>query len=207
MKEQRIEASLDREWLEERFLLVSERIGQIAGGDEPCDEAYAAYFTRVAGFLCDVIQTYKDRIALRTWSIEKHCIHQEILYGDILPERYRESFANPEYAAQALPDAEPAELLCALYGDLRSLIGAAYEGRLYEILIFMELFVQVFGLFREWDVSNIGELRQIIQCFYEDYAEDILSVWLERRMDTDRDFAVKILEQTQGTEEDRKSVV
>lgn len=201
MKEQRIEASLDREWLEERFLLVSERIRQIAGGDEPCDEAYAAYFTRVAGFLCDVIQTYKDRIALRTWSIEKHCIHQEILYGDILPERYRESFANPEYAAQALPDAEPAELLCALYGDLRSLIGAAYEGRLYEILIFMELFVQVFGLFREWDVSNIGELRQIIQCFYEDYAEDILSVWLERRMDTDRDFAVKILEQTQGTEE------
>lgn len=201
MNGQRIETALDKEWLEERFSLVSERIGQIAGREDSCDDAYAAYFAHVAGFLCDVIQTYADRNQLQTWSIEQLQEHQEKLYQDILPGHYARSFANPEYAKEVFPDSEAAEILCVLYGDLRSLIGATYEGRLYEIVIFMELFVQVFGLFQEWEDSDTEELRQTIQSFYEDYAEDILSIWMERRMDADRNFAVRILELTEGKEE------
>ena len=201
MNGQRIEMELDEEWLDERFSLVRERICQIAGGEDSCNGAYAAYFAQVAEFLCDVIQTYTDRRQLRSWSIEQLQKHQEILYRDILPEQYTRSFANPAYAARVFPEPEAAQFLCMLYGDLRSLIGAAYEGRLYEMVIFMELFVQVFGLFREWDASDTGELRQIVQCFYEDYAEDILSIWMERRMAVERNFAVKILEQTEGKEE------
>ena len=70
------------------------------------------------------------------------------LYQDILPENYRESFANPDYAVEVLGDGY-GQLLSFLYTEIRADIVYAFEMRLMNITILNELFLEVYNLFAQ----------------------------------------------------------
>lgn len=170
---------MDREpeVLEERYSLAAGRIREIA--EEHFGEAaFEEYFSAAAGFLMQIMDTrvFLREGGLRTASLEELLRRNHALYEDIMPEHYEESYANPAYAVSRL-GAEYGGMLAFLYTELRSLIGFVFEGSLFELVIRMELFVEVYTAFvcerQESGALPAAEsVRQILYWFASDYADE-----------------------------------
>lgn len=148
--------------MEERYELTIERIMGIIG-EETVAEPYRAYFQHVAEFLLKV-----DKV--RTSEKQEKSNTIKMLYEDVLPENYETSYANPEYALQELGQ-EIGFFLSALYVELRSAIGYAYEGRLDYIVILNELFVEIYNRFEAEEVPEISGLKESFYWYASDYCD------------------------------------
>lgn len=87
-----------------------------------------------------------------------------------MPEHYKESYANPDYACITLGE-EYGTLLSMLYAELRSLIPYAYEGDVEAYTCFCELFIQVYTWFNDEEGTTPKEVQQAIYWFFHDYSE------------------------------------
>lgn len=212
----------EREILCERHELVMERIREITQeitGEKSCGEAFASYFAKVADFLIRLEDERKFLAGggLETASIEELHARNQALYEDILPAHYEESYANPDYAVGRL--GEPfGVMLSFLYREMRSLIPFVYEGRLEEIVIRLELFVEVYTAcvyaWRETEnvrgrreAENAGHggepgtdaagleenVRQILYWFVSDYTETAVEEHLREWLTPEGNFAIDII--------------
>ncbi len=203
----------EREILFERHELVMERIREIAreaAEGEGCGEAFGAYFARVADFLVrlDEERRFIAGGGLKTAPIEELCARNRALYEDILPADYEESYANPDCAAGRLGETFGV-MLSFLYREMRSLIPFVYEGRLEEIVIRLELFVEVYGSFvyawqeakehgTEPGTDGAGlpaaeDVRQILYWFVSDYTETAVEEHLREWLTPEGNFAIDII--------------
>ena len=84
----------------ERYELVAERIAEIAEAAQ-APEPFAEYFRTNAGYLQSLRALYEKGKSgsLAARSMEECEADNEALYGEILPEAYGHSYANPAYAA------------------------------------------------------------------------------------------------------------
>ena len=129
------------EFLTERYELAVQRIREIEK-EELLKGAMVEYFGSVARFLMDIDAYYEfvksgeiGRASLgelQEWNLR--------LYGDILPESYENSFANPAYAVAKLGE-EYGPYFAVLVAEMRSAIVLAAAQKLEQLLIRMELFV------------------------------------------------------------------
>ena len=87
----------------ERYELVAERIAEIAEAAQ-APEPFAEYFRTNAGYLQSLRALYEKGKSgsLAARSMEECEADNEALYGEILPEAYGHSYANPAYAAARL---------------------------------------------------------------------------------------------------------
>lgn len=167
---------MDTELLLERLSLALDRIREIP--EEHFGEpAFEEYFAAVADFLMQIEDTRLFLLGggLKKASLEELTERNHALYADIMPGHYEESYANPAYAVSRLGEGFGA-MLAFLYTELRSLIGFTFEGRLLELVIRMELFVEVYAAFRyEWQenaaLPACDTVRQILYWFVSDYAD------------------------------------
>ncbi|MCM1057369.1 MAG: aminopeptidase [Firmicutes bacterium] len=141
------EITVSQEILEERYELAVERIRSIPA-ERLGREELKRYFDSVAAFLLLLNDT---RSFLAEGGLEKAPLEElqrrnHELYEDVLPAHYEESYGNPAYAVSRLGK-EYGGLLSHLYYRLRWLIGAVYEGRLEDLTVGMELFLEVYTLF------------------------------------------------------------
>ena len=132
------------ELLKERFELAAGRIAEIAV--EPCvQEPFGGYFQKTAAFLQEMLNLYHEisQGRYREYSLDvlrqKNCD----MYRDILPENYDTSYGNPAWAAEKLGK-DFGQMLSFLYTELRGLIVYAFEDRVWDMLVGMELFLQVY---------------------------------------------------------------
>lgn len=167
----------------ERYALVTERIGQIPK-ENMGNDSLGDYFGRCGEFLMLIDNTIRflKEDGLQRASLDELQQRNEALYADILPGHYEESYANPAWAVKKLGE-ELGPKLSFLYAELRSLIGFAYEGRLEDVVIRMELFAEVYAAFRyaletEGELPSGEEVRRILYWFVSDYAD----VAAERRI-------------------------
>ncbi|MBP3351755.1 MAG: aminopeptidase [Lachnospiraceae bacterium] len=164
------------EFLTERYELAVQRIREIEK-EELVKGAMVEYFGSVARFLMDIDAYYEfvksgeiGRASLgelQEWNLR--------LYGDILPESYENSFANPAYAVAKLGE-EYGPYFAVLVAEMRSAIVLAAAQKLEQLLIRMELFVEVYGAFAcEWQESGklpcFETLRQILYWYVSDYSD------------------------------------
>lgn len=141
------ENTVSQEVLEERYGLVTERIRGIAE-DTYDRKEFKDYFDRVAAFLLllEDTRSFLEKGGLRTAPLEELQKRNHALYADVLPENYEKSYGNPTYAVRLLGE-EYGRLLGGLYCRLRRLIAAVYEGRLEDVVVGMELFLEVYTAF------------------------------------------------------------
>ena len=130
----------------ERFLLAVKRLNDIV--EENHDTPLGTYFTTVSRFLLDVAVLYQDSIKGTTadYTLEEWQVLNHTLYQDILGENYEKSYANPQYAVKIFGK-EMGQFLAAVYAELRSLIVASYENDVTSMVIRMELFLELYGMF------------------------------------------------------------
>lgn len=219
----------DMELLQERYELATKRIREIAGeypekvlGLSLCEtqehysnseqqpkvrkekimqaEALADYFTRTAGFLIQMEETWDwvEKEKIKQASLEECKAQNQALYWDILPKQYAFSYANPAYAVQKLGESF-GRLLSFLYYELRSVIGFVYEHRLEAVVIRMELFVEIYGVFAcEWQEKQVlpeyETIRKILYWYAFDYADIAAQERVQDQVDPKNNFAARILQ-------------
>ena len=191
------EITVSQEMLKERYGLAMERIRAIL--QEACSrQEFKAYFDKMAEFLLllDDTKSFLEKDGLKNASLEELQKRNFELYADVLPEHYEESYANPACAVKLLGE-EYGRLLGRLYFMLRQLISAVYEGRLEDITVETELFLEVYTAFvyAEADGSLPGadEIRDILYWYVSDYCEDMVERRIKEQLDPSCSFAEKIL--------------
>lgn len=185
------------ELIAERYDLALTRIREIPD-ESICSEKYQEYFGRMAAFvvMMDQALSLSESGELFQMTIEALKEHNRLLYADILPEQYKESYANPEYAVNRLGESI-GQMLSFLYAELRSMIPSAYEKNRTAMTIRMELLLEVYQAFvcaaQEQSEPDAEELRQIFYWYVSDYYEAEFEEKSKALLDADQDFARRLI--------------
>ncbi len=183
----------DNALAQERFALVCERIREAAREPET-QEAFADFFQRTAAFILLTAEVWKmqQEGMLKRRSLEECEQLNERLYADILPGGYETSYANPVYAVSRL-GSEYGGMLCFLYAECRALIAYAFEGRLADMTVLLELFVEIYTCFCDQSGTDAEEIRQILYWHFHDYSEIRVAQSVREGIDPQLDFFTEIV--------------
>ena len=178
---------------QERYELVKERIVSIPGECQ-VSEKYREYFRKAAEFIClaDRVLCQEEADALQGRALEECKETNRLLYADILPEHYADSYANPAAAVRLLGDTFGG-LLCFLYTELRAAIAYAFEGRKMHLTILMELFVEIYNCFEAEEEPEKKEIEHILYWFFHDYIEIFAEDKVRDMVEPEYDFFTKIV--------------
>ncbi len=181
------------ETLSEREELAVERIQTVVLENE-LSTPYSEYFVTLAKFLMEVRSVYDMACSgqLATLSMEELEALNHKLYDDILPERYETCYGNPEYACKIFGE-KIGKQLCFLYTEFRGLIVAAYEKRRYDLLIYSELFIEIYCYFTEVNDETYHLVKSAIRYFMNDYCGYLVEYRVREMIDPSMDFATKII--------------
>ena len=167
--------------ISERFELVSDRVKGIVY-ETTVEQPFRDFFIKEAQFLLTVFNLYEqvqygdyDKFSLKELE-EKN----EILYGE-LKDHYEESYLNPAYAHKLLGE-ECGKELSWLAVKLRNSIVPAMIQRLSDIVIYAELFVEIYNIFENSD-SRKKDIHSAIYWFEHDHSEVFLEHSLREMLD------------------------
>lgn len=177
----------------ERYELALERIRTVSG-EETVPGPYLDYFRKMAEF---ILQMESVKQKLQSGETEQYAIEQweelnQAMYWDILPEQYESSYANPAYAVRMLGEVH-GRILSFLYAELRGLIVYVFEGRLEEMVVLLELFIEIYNAFEQEELPEYKEIQQIVYWFVSDYSELFVTERVRSAIDPSMDFAAKII--------------
>ena len=184
--------------MKERWNLCIERINEIQS-DESVGTKWGSYFREVASFvlnaaaLCEVEDSYfetepQKREKKPLFTRESRNIWNrdtvDELYSGLQEKNYVNSYLNPDYAASCF-GTRIGQLLSFVYTEMYTLPVYAAEADLFEILIRMEWFVELFCIFSQAESDAENENSDKNDCHhdrgYNDkvHGEDALeqSVW------------------------------
>lgn len=164
-----------REILAERCENAAARIREI-GGEKTVPEPFRDYFARTASFLMSVRKDADNRA----------------LYEDILPENYRTSYGNPDYAAEKL-GAGYGPLLSAVYAELRGIIPAVFEDDMEGQAVLMELFLSLYFEFENEKVPQPSTVKHLFSMYLRDYTPLFVREEISRMLLPERSFAADII--------------
>ena len=179
--------------VEERYNLVVDRIGDIKE-ERTVDVKFRDYFVKVAEFI-HLIDGTKKKIEDHTFDgmqIEELAAWNKKLYSDILPEHYRESYANPDYAVAQLGEAY-GSTLSALYAEIRAAIVYVYEKKTEYLDILFELFIEVYNQFEEEEMPEPHVLKEILYWYASDYCDVFVADRIHEQVDATKSFAADLI--------------
>ncbi len=187
----------EQTFVEERYRLVLGRIKEIAGdgrdaGTEEINAPHRDFFRRTAAFILTAVRYNEDRRSgrLAQMSLEELQQYNERLYEDITGGAYDYSYANPAYAVKRL-GTELGRLLSFLYMEIRGMIVYAAEGRLFDMTICCEIFVEVYGILE--DGGGEPEVRKALYYFLSDYCDVTVDYRNRELLDPALSFATDIV--------------
>ncbi len=182
----------DNDTVRVRFNLSMEKIGAI-GQKENVQAPFDQYFEKVSGFIVMVEELYEavEEGRYRALLLPELEEWNQWLYGDILPEHYEESYANPAYAAAVLGE-EIGPMLAYVYAEIRGQIAFAMESRLTEITILNELFAELYSLFCN-GVPKAESIMEAICRFNGNYVELMAGYRIRELLDPRLDFGKEIV--------------
>ena len=189
----------------ERHVLAVDRLRSLVA-EETVGERYLPYFQDVAIFLLELenVRRKIDSGAWEHYSIEEMRSINEILYSDITGDHYKNSWANPAFAAGRF-GLERGRLLSMLYAEMRSGLPYAFENRIDYLTILYELFIEVYNCFENAYREGVQdekadpapeakEIRDIIYWYASDYCDVFLADRILEQIDPERSFAADLIE-------------
>lgn len=196
------EIKAENDQVRERYELAMERIENILTEHETIPVAYQHFFKKTAAYIMqirDVVSMVEsgeiEELAMDEWQQLNYD-----LYEDLLPkekstreyfEGYENSYANPAFAKETLGE-DYGPLLCFLYTELRSCVAYAFEWRLFDITIQLELFIEVFNLMEEKD-SEPSEIKKAIYYYVSDYCDVTMPKRTRELLDPKLSFVTEII--------------
>ena len=187
------DASIEEyEDIQERYELMLNRIREIPEEKAVTGDLYD-YFTHVSSYV-NLIDELLHLVKDGTWfgfSREEKTRYNDRLYGE-LKEGYKTSFLNYEYTAGLSGMSENGwKYLTFLYTEMRGLICCAHEGKIVDITLYLELFVEIYSMICAG--AGEDEIHLAIYYFMNDYAEYFMTNRVAEQLDSELTFAVDII--------------
>ena len=197
------------DFLQMRYDIMKERMADLSQGASFCG-VFENYVVAVAKFVNTVFGVYEQlKEGSEQYDLAQYQEWNTLLYQDILPDHYSESWANPDVAVKAY-GTTMGQMLSFLYTEIRSMIPSAYEDELEDLVIFSELFVEVVTLMEDAtlemtkcedeseEYASVKEqlekqMHTAIRSFEHDYSETIVAKRTLSQLDSTMDFATKIV--------------
>lgn len=183
--------------MEERFELAAERVKLVSREHETA-EPFRSFFAETADYLAVMIEEYRWIAAggLKKAELEELKRHNEICHIDLLGRNYETSWANPAWAVKQLGE-DFGRLFAAVSAELHSLPAFVYEQDLEAVTIRIELFLEIYCAFvdaeQEKATPEYEQIREIFYWFASDYAELTAEHAVAGSVDWEKDFAKKIV--------------
>ncbi len=197
------------ELLMERYALAKERVSEIKE-EKAVPEPYLDFFQKTAAFLTKNVEVM-DGVVLpgakekprkltgaADLSMDEWKKLNQDLYEDILPENYGTSYGNPVYACEKL--GEYGKEFSFLYAELRGAVTYAYEKRLWDMTVLLELFLEVYVAFAQEELPAEEEFRGILNSYANDYCQDMVEYRTRECVDPELDFAARIIMESDLTD-------
>ena len=190
------------ELLMERYTLAKERVCEIKD-ETAVQQPYLDFFRKTAVFLEKNIEILDGVVFVGDGrephkltcagdlSMEQWKALNDELYADILPDNYETSYGNPAYACERLN--EYGKNFSFLYAELRGAVIYAFEKRLWDMTVLLELFLEVYGAFSQEELPTEEEFRGILSSYANDYCQDMVEYRTRECVDPELDFAAKII--------------
>ncbi|MDO4275309.1 MAG: aminopeptidase [Eubacteriales bacterium] len=172
----------------ERYTLAKERTAEIVNEDA-VQEPYRSFFQKTAAFLIKAVKVMDEDV--RSLTLEELQKENLALYEDILSENYSTSYGNPAYAVSQL--GEYGKDFTFLYAELRGAISYAYEKKMWDFTVALELFLEVYAAFAQDEIPEEKIVREILRSYVNDYCQDMVEQRICESVDPELDFAVKII--------------
>ena len=188
--------------MQERYELALGRINEILN-EKQVGEPFDSYFKEMASFVI-LVDDAKKKIEegyIYKMNLQENMVFNRKLFEDILPQNYDKSYGNPDFAVSSLGD-EYGQYLSFLYEQLRAIIPFVYEmqsnpGRLSDITIILELFLQVYAVFvseaEADEIPSADSIKQILYYFVSDYADVIIPDRIRTMVDPAQSFVTDII--------------
>ena len=148
---------------------------------------FSSYFSKMADLLLFVNEIYdtKDKTLeqLKQWN--------KAWYQKISKEEYDHSFGNPTFCVEEFGK-DYGQIFSFLYAEMRSGFIYAIEGRLFDLVINNELFLEISNLFLSEEEDSY-QIKNIIFDHMRDYSEDVFEYRVKEQLDPELDFATKIV--------------
>jgi len=176
----------------ERYELALNRIKDVTRETE-VPKKFQEYFNETAKFLLLLNQIYKKIETSQNHALECF-VYEEYnkqLYGELFSEKYSKSYGNPEYAVKML-GSEFGQTLCFMYAQLRSAIPYVYEQNQKILLLYFELYLEVYTAFCQ-GVSSVQEIKSILYWNLSDYADVFVKERILEQIDPRKDFVPRVL--------------
>ncbi len=182
----------ENEGMRERYTLARERISAFA--NEGMRQPFKDYFVSLADFIALLTSVVDDVFsgALYQKSLAELGEQNHLLYADLMPEHYGQSYGNPAFAVKVLGE-EYGQILSVLYAEIHSLTACAFEGRLSGITPVLELFIEVYNCFEMEGESTAGEIREALYYYLHDYQEEFRRARVREKQDPTWTFARDII--------------
>ena len=164
----------DMTFIKERYDLCVERISEIVKVQE-VPEKYQDYFKQEAEYILDTV-SFAELVNNNTYTglpLAELEEWNDRLYRKILPKNYETSYANPTYAVKKFGVRE-GKMLSALSAKFMELVPSAAKQKLFFQTIVMELFLEVYGRYAEYDEFAVKDIKAAYKSFLMDYRRDYL---------------------------------
>ena len=175
----------DMNFIKERYGLCVDRIKEIVKEQE-VPEKYREYFKSEAEFILSAADM-AAMVAADTYakqSLSELEAWNERLFVKIVPANYETSYANPAYAVKKFGVRE-GKVLCAVSAKLQELVGYAAKQKLYFQTILMELFLEVYGRYAEYDEFAVKDVKASYKSFLMDYRREFLEDGVQSQYNPD----------------------
>ncbi len=186
----------------ERHELSINRMEQIAA-EETAGAPFYLFFQKTAAFLLQ-LEDLRFKIETKEWdrlSLKEMQVQNQEIYGDILEENYKNSYADPVYAVDQLGE-EFGQLMSLLYVEMRGGIPYVFENKLDYLTILNELFIEFYHCFETEKKPEYKNLKDIVYWYASDYCDVFLADRVEEQINPDYTFAVDIIN-SMDLEDDR----
>ncbi len=183
----------EKEDVQERRALVLERIAQIVEVQEVAD-IYKTYFSKLAAkiLFMNRILELGEQGKYTELSLKELQDNNEALYGEFREGAYETNYANPAYAVAQFGE-EYGVALSMLYTRISNLAPMMVTGVSHMLVIYAELFVQIYNRFEENDFEGT-ELKKIINEFYHDYVEYFVEHSTRAMLDVNYDYYTNMID-------------
>lgn len=179
--------------IKERYDIAIERIKEIITEDT-VEEKFLPYFVAAAQFILkiDNLLGLIESKKIEELTLEQLTALNKDLYEDETEIVYGKCFANPKFAVEKLGE-EYGQLLCYVFTTNRNMISNAFQGKLEEITLRMELFIEIYNQFEDRENLTKKSIHDMIYSFEKDNSEIFMTNRIDEIINPENDFAVKIV--------------
>lgn len=179
--------------IKERYDIAIERIKEIITEDT-VEEKFLPYFVAAAQFILkiDNLLGLIESKKIEELTLEQLTFLNKDLYEEETEIVYEKCFANPKFAVEKLGE-EYGQLLCYVFTTNRNMISNAFQGKLEEITLRMELFIEIYNQFEDRENLTKKSIHDMIYSFEKDNSEIFMTNRIDEIINPENDFAVKIV--------------